>query len=165
MLNLRSACSGVEETTRDNSAADEETTRKIMDNLWELKNELFLEIKRRAHSPEVDPPVIKPVLSKKHLAVGGIFTGVDESIQAGTGGSPFDYCSAVTKMHTPEADQPQSFEEPVARDKALEKLLQALPESHFMDAISLLASDDGACGLYALRRHAESPSDRPSVRA
>ena len=80
MLNLRSACSGVEGTTRDNFAADEETTRKIMDDLRELKKELFLEIKRRAHSPEVDPPVIKPVLSKKHLAVGGIFTGVDENV-------------------------------------------------------------------------------------
>jgi hypothetical protein len=46
-------------------------------------------------------------------------------------------------MHSP--DQPQSSEEPVARDKALDKLLHDLPESHIMDAISLLSSDDGAC--------------------
>ena len=165
ILKLRSACSGVEETTRDNFAADEETTRKTMDDLQELKKELFLEIKRPAHSPEADPPVIKPVLSKKHLAAGGVFAGVDEKIQAGTGGSPFDYCSAVTIMHSPGADQPQSSEEPVVRDNTLETFLQDLPESHIMDAISLLRSDDGACGLYALCRHAELPSDSPSVRA
>jgi hypothetical protein len=153
----------VEETTRDIFATDKETTRKTMDDLRELRKNLFLEIKKRAHSPEAGPSVIKPVLSKKHLAAGGNFTGVDENIQAGTGGSPFDYCSAVTKMHSP--DQPQSSEEPVARDKALDKLLHDLPESHIMDAISLLHSDDGACGLYALCRQAELPSDSPSVRA